>query len=261
MEIRRSVDLKDFDVAERKLDDAFAEHPDDKDLTSIAAHLAAVRAELAEEKTEETAVHDRTAQALEGLRAMQKGVPSALSKHYAQLIENGDAEAAAAFFTAMKVRADRRTSGETTDKEEYLSTLKAEEADEAAVVETTTEEEVDVTDVDAPTDEETPAVDATPDASDADEKPVPAVQAAPEDDDVELIVTKDTPPSETLALLRSHGAARAHRSPALVVEGMSFEQQLQMVELNPKFLAHMRHLDSVGQPYTAKETTAEALAA
>lgn len=261
MEIRRSVDLRDFDVAERKLDNALAEHPDDKDLKSIAAHLAAVRAELAEEQTEETAVHDRTAQALEGLRTMQKGVPSALTKHYAALIEHGDAEAAATFFTAMKVRADRRKAGETTDKEEYLATLKAEEADEAVVIDATTEE--DVTDADAPADEATPVVDTAPEAPDADAETMsaPTAQAAPEDDDVELIVTKDTPPSETLALLRSHGAARAHRSPALVVEGMPFEQQLQMVELNARFLAHMRHLDSVGQPYTAKETAAEALAA
>lgn len=262
MEIRRSVDLKDFDVAQRKLDEAFAEHPDDKDLRSIAAHLAAVRAEIAEEKKEEAAVHDRTAQALEGLRAMQKGVPSALSKHYAQLIENGDAEAAAAFFMAMKVRADRRKTGETTDKEEYLATLKAERAEEAAVVETTTEEDADaIIEAEAPTDEEAPVVDAPPDAPDADAKPAPSVQAAPKDDDVELIVTKDTPPSETLALLRNHGAARTHRSPALVVEGMPFEQQLQMVEMNATFLAHMRHLDSVGQPYTAAKTAAEALAA
>jgi hypothetical protein len=256
MEIRRSVDLKDFDVAQAKLDAAFAKKPNDKDLKSIAAHLAAVRAETEEAKTEETTEHDRTAQALEGLRAMQKGVPSALSKHYAQLIENGDAEAAAAFFTAMKVRADRRTSGETTDKEEYLATLKAEEADEAAVVDATTEEEI--VDAETPAEEETPVDAGTPDAE---ASPTPAARAAPEDDDVELIVTKDTPPSQTLALLRSHGAARAHRSPALVVEGMPFEQQLQMVELNARFLAHMRHLDSVGQPYTAKEAGAEALAA
>lgn len=262
MEIRRSMDLKDFDVAERKLDEAFAERPDDKDLRSIAAHLAAVRAETEETKTEETAVHDRTAQALEGLRAMQKGVPSALSKHYAQLIENGDAEAAAAFFLAMKVRADRRTSGETTDKEEYLATLKAEQAEEAAVVDATTEDDADtIIEAEAPADEETPVADATPGTPKTEATAAPAAQAAPEDDDVELIVTKDTPPSETLALLRSHGAARAHRSPALVVEGMPFEQQLQMVEMNAKFLAHMRHLDSVGQPYTAKETTMEALAA
>jgi hypothetical protein len=257
MDIRRSVDLKDFDVAQRKLDEAFAEHPDDKDLQSIAAHLAAVRAEIAKEKEEETAVHDRTAQALEGLRAMQKGVPSALSKHYAQLLENGDAEAAATFFMAMKVRADRRKSGETTDKEEYLATLKAEEAEEATVVEATTEQEVTV---EAPAEDETPTVAESPD-TDAEREASPVIQAAPEQDDVELIVTKDTPPSETLALLRSHGASRAHRSPALVVEGMPFEQQLQMVELNTRFLAHMRHLDSVGQPYTAKQTTAEALAA
>lgn len=257
MEIRRSVDLKDFDVAQRKLDEAFAKHPNDKDLQSIAAHLAAVQAELEEEKEEETAVHDRTAQALEGLRAMRKGVPSALSTHYEKLVQDGDAEAAAAFFTAMKVRADRRTSGETTDKEEYLATLKAEEADEAAVVDATTEQDLTV---EAPAERETPTVAESP-VTDAKPEADAVIQAAPEEDDVELIVTKDTPPSQTLALLRSHGASRAHRSPALVVEGMPFEQQLQMVELNARFLAHMRHLDSVGQPYTAKETAAEALAA
>ncbi len=255
MDIRRSVDLKDFDIAQKKLDTALAEHPNDKDLQSIAAHLTAVRTESKKEQAEETAVHDRTAQAIEGLRTMQKGVPSALSRHYAQLIENGDAEIAATFFTAMKVRADRRKNGETTDHEEYLATLKAEEVDEAVVTETTTEE-----DTEAPTEDETPTTAESPDAN-AEKEAVPTVHVAPESDDVELIVTKDTPPSQTLALLRSHGAARAYRSPALVVEGMPFEQQLQMVEMNAKFLAHMRHLDSVGQPYTAKETTAEALAA
>ena len=255
MNIRRSVDLKDFDVAQKKLDAALAEHPNDKDLQSIAAHLAAVRAESKREQAEETAVHDRTAQALEGLRAMQKGVPSALSKHYAQLIENGDAEAAATFFLAMKVRADRRKTGETTDREEYLATLKAEHVEEAAVVGATTEE-----DTEAPTEDEMPTTAESPDAN-AEKETAPTVHIAPEENDVELIVTKDTPPSQTLALLRSYGAARAHRSPALVVEGMPFEQQLQMVEMNAKFLAHMRHLDSVGQPYTAKESTAEALAA
>jgi hypothetical protein len=248
LEIRRSIDLHDLDVAETKLTGLRAAHPDDKDLVSIAAHVAALRAEVAEKDAEETDARGRTTIALDELRAMKKGVPSALSKMYEHLLKEGDADAAATFFLAMKVRADRRKAGETTDREEYLATLKAGEAVDAALVDAGP---VEPDDADA-----APAAGNLPSPVDDPRREPPAPRDdAP--DDAELIVTKDTPPSETLSLLRSHGGARTHRSPALVVEGMPFEQQLQLVELNARALAHMRHLDSVGEPYE----TAEALAA
>lgn len=69
------------------------------------------------------------------------------------------------------------------------------------------------------------------------------------DEDEALLVTAETPPSATIALLKEHNARGAVRSPGLVVEGMPVDQQLQLVAMNERMLAHMRHLDSVGRPY------------
>jgi hypothetical protein len=222
VEVRRSIDLHDFDVAERRLDALRTGHADDPDLRTIGEHLAILRQEAREEEARTD--DEKTAEALAALETMSSDVPSVLSRHYAYLIENGNADQAAAFFLSMKTRTDRRKAGATDDEHERLVSEAADEADEATVV-----------DAEAESDEPT--------------------------DMTELIVTKDTPPSETLALINAHSNARVNRSPALVIEGLSYEQQLQMVELNKRTLDQMRHLDRVGKPYKAPSAPEEALAA
>ncbi len=103
------------------------------------------------------------------------------------------------------------------------------------------------------------AYEATREAEEAEE----ATIVRDEEDDA-LLVTAGTPPSATIALLKEHGARGSVRSPGLVVEGMHVDQQLQLVAMNERMLAHMRHLDSVGRSYRAprgREEEARILAA
>lgn len=211
-----------------------------KDVDVAAAKLDALRAEhpddadvrsmaayvetLRAEEAEKDDVDQnaRTEEALRELRAMPDGVPSVLATHYKDLIERGDADQAAAFFLSMRARTDRRKAGKTDDADERMAAETADDIEEATVV-------TERTDGDA--------------------------------DDTELVVTKDTPPSETFALIKAHAAARVNRAPALVIEGLPYEQQLQMVELNARALSHMRHLDSVGEGYKGAEKAETAIAA
>lgn len=63
-----------------------------------------------------------------------------------------------------------------------------------------------------------------------------------EDDDAsQVLLTEGTPPSVTMELLLQE---HPHRTSALVIEGISFEQQLQLVHINERALAHMRHLQA-----------------
>lgn len=225
-DIRRAVDLKDLDVATALLEPLRAEHPADADLKSIAAHVATLRAEREKNAAKEGDERERTERALEELEAMPDGVPTVLAKHYEYLLRSGSADQAAAFFGSMKARADRRKTGKTDAHDEFLAGVAADEAEEAEVVAAT------------------PVDDGTEDAA--------------------LVVTHDTPPAETIALIKAQGAANPHRAPALVVEGVAFEQHLQLVSLNERALANMRHLDSVGTPYgrrDAQEEQEEAVAA
>jgi|GEM_PF-4094611 len=209
--IRRALDLKDVDIAAKKLEDLRAEHPDDADVRSMTAYVATLRAEALEKGDADQDA--RTEEALRELQAMPDGVPSVLTKHYKDLIERGDADQAAAFFLSMRARTDRRKAGKTDDADELMAAEVADEAEEATVVTERTDDKTD---------------------------------------DTELVVTKDTPPSETFALIKAHAVARMNRAPALIIEGLPYAQQLQMVELNGRALSHMRHLDSVGKPYQEK---------
>ena len=72
-----------------------------------------------------------------------------------------------------------------------------------------------------------------------------------------VLVKEETPLSEVIDLLKTHDKG-ARRSPALAFEGVPHEQHIQLVGLNERALANMRHLKKVGQKYRAPETAEEA---
>ncbi len=199
--IRRSIDLKDYDAAERDLAELRTDHPYDADARSIAAHLETLRSR--EERTDETSEEERTTQAIESLQTVRQGVPAAVAAHYEHLLESGDPDKAATFFRAMKLRGERRLQGETTDEDERDISETAELVDRTVVL----------------------------DGND-------------DDDTTHVLVTEGTSPAVTMLLLSQQ---QNRRSPALVIEGVSFEQQQQLVRINERVLANMRHLESVGK--------------
>lgn len=213
--IRRAMDLKDYEHAERLLHALRATHPDDTDVQSITQHLTVLRERVATNDTDTEEDGVRTQEARKALQTMASGVPTVLTKYYAHLLQNGSADQAATFFRAMKARTDRRIAGATNDGDELAAMDLAEEADAAILI-----EDSEITD----------------------------------GGDAELIVTRDTPPSETLAMITARETKLSHRSPALIIEGLPYALQLQMVEINVKTLAHMRHLERVGKPYKANSS-------
>lgn len=206
--IRRAIDLKDVDTARARLDALKGAHPRDEDVRTMAAHLAVVAAEVAEERDADEDDAGSTETALSELQAIRQGVPPSLARHYDYLLQQGNAEEAAVFFLSMKVRADRMKSGRTSQHDEYMASLAAEEADETELV------------------------------------PERATIAARDEeaDDTDLLVTDRTPTSATIALLKAHGSP-SPRSPALVIEGMPYEQLPQLVEMNERALRHLRLLE------------------
>ena len=211
--IRRSVDLKDLDAAQARLDIARAEHPDDTDITTIGAHIAVLREEQKDESdTREES--QRTKDALRELDEVCAGLPNAIKAHYVHVIKEGNTEEAAALFDAILARANRAKSGRTSQHDEYLASLAAENAEDVAMV----PERSSVKD-----DEE-------------------------EVDETELLVTERTPPTDTLAMLKAHRAT-SNRSAALVVEGMDIGQHMQLVPLNERVMKNMRQIDSTGKGF------------
>ena len=221
-EIRRSVDLKDLDAADVRLAGLRMERPNDPDVRSIGEHIAALRAEDENTEAPERTEDERTEDALASLRELQEKLPSSVAAHYAYLIEHGDADQAALFFQSMKVRTDRVASGRTSRLEDHRAAEEAEDAQEAAEVVAT--------------------------------EPSPAAEEA---DDAQVLAGAGTPPATTMQLLRQHGAKGAKRFPALVLD-IPYDQQRQLVELNERTLADMRHLDSVGKRYQNTEIAAAA---
>ncbi len=194
--VRQSVDLEDFDVAERTLAALRKNHPYDADLASITAHIAILRKRKQKKETTE-AERGNAILAEDELETMLAGVPTVLQQHYRYIFTEGTDEERRTFMTAMLRRKQRRASGETNDEMEMSASLAAEEADETDVV---------------------------------------TVRTTADHDNAELIMTQGTPPAHTLALLKAHGNARPDRSPALVVAGLSDEQNAQMVSVNTRML-------------------------
>lgn len=194
--VRQSVDLEDFDVAERALAALRKDHPYDADLASITAHIAILR----ERKQKEEATEEEQGNAVlaeDELETMLAGVPSVLQQHYRYMFTDGSDDERRTFMTAMLRRKQRRANGETNDEMEMSANHAADEADETDVV---------------------------------------TVRTTADHDNAELIMTQGTPPAHTLALLKAHGDARPDRSPALVVAGLSDEQNAQMVSANVRML-------------------------
>lgn len=217
--IRRAIDLKDVETARERLDALDRAYPRDADVRTMAAHLALVEAAVAEER--ETEEEHTTETAISELRKIRQGVPTSLARHYDYLLEQGSAEEAAVFFLSMKVRADRMKSGRTSQHDEYMASLAAEEADETELV------------------------------------PEHASVAAPDEtaDETDLLVTDRTPTSATIALLKAHGSP-SNRSPALVIEGMPYEQLPQLVSINERALRHLRHLERAEREEEPRELAA-----
>lgn len=223
-DIRRSVDLKDLDAADVRLAGLRIEHPDHPDVRSITDHIAALRAERENNDEPQRTESERTEEALASLRDMQEKLPTSVAPLFQRLIDDGDAEQAALVFASMKVHADRVRSGQLSKEDAAEAALEAEEAEEATIVERT-----------------------------------PAPGDALDDNDASLLVSAGTPPATTLAMLKERGARDPKRFPGLVFD-LPADQHLQLVALNERTLADMRHLSTVGKPYGAKESQSEALA-
>lgn len=221
-EIRRSVDLKDLDAADVRLAGLRMERPNDPDVRSIGEHIAMLRAERDKNDVPDRSESERTEDALESLRGLRGKLPASVAAHYAYLIERGDADQAALFFQSMKARTDRVASGRTSRLDDHFAAQEAQDADEAT------------------------------------EAGLASSSRTSEDiDDAQVLAGADTPPATTMQLLKQHGGKDAKRFPALVLD-ISYDQQRQLVELNERTLADMRHLDSVGKRYQKTENSVAA---
>lgn len=224
-DIRRSVDLQDLDAADLRLAGLRLQHPEHPDVASITNHIAVLRAER--EKNEEPARTEsqRTEAAMTSLHDTQEKLPTSVAQLYKRIIHDGDPEQAALVFASMKVHADRVRSGQISKDEAAEAALNAQEAEEATIVER-----------------------------------VPAPGNTLDDADSSLLVSAGTPPATTIAMLKERGARDPRRFPGLVFD-LPADQHLQLVTLNERTLADLRHLSAVGKPYTASGSQKEALAA
>ena len=221
-DIRRSVDLNDLDAADLRLAKLRSTHPTHSDVVSIRDHIAVLRKERDATDDENRTDTSKTIEAFESLRALQERLPTAVASHYAYVIR-GTTDQATTFFHSMKIHADRVRSGKLSKHEAHVIADVAGDADDATIVE------------------------HSPAAIDDDTR------------DESLLVSADTHPASTIALLRERGAKNPNRSPGVVFD-LTPDQHLQLVALNMITLAHMRHLERMGTRYN-RESAAEALAA
>lgn len=135
--IRRSVNLKDLDTAEARLNEALRTHGEHPELQSIRAHVDVLRLMQQQEPPREEEM--KTADAHRNLHAIRRSVPSAFEHYYAYFIEECDAVEAEEIIDAMNTRVTRKQQGTTTHHDEFHTTQLAETIDQTTAYNTRSE--------------------------------------------------------------------------------------------------------------------------